>query len=119
MNGNFSDHEGDISMYCPNCGTSIDKNAEVCVNCGVNVLKLNTQTIPMNDRPNIWVNLLSLCCIPLLGIIMFFVWKEKQPKAAKSALIFGLIGLFISIIFSIIMFLLGFAAEMMNDSYYY
>lgn len=107
-------------MYCPNCGSKIDGNAEICVNCGVNVLNFGKKsTAAIDDKSNIWVNLLSLCCFPLLGIIMFFVWKDKQPKAAKSALIFGLIGLVIAIILGIISFVLGLAAEMMDDSYYY
>lgn len=107
-------------MYCPNCGSSINENAEICVHCGVNVLKFSNQTTTIeNDTSNIWVNLISLCCFPLLGIILFFVWKDKQPKAAKSALIFGLIGLCISIVLGIISFALGIAAEIMDDSYYY
>ncbi|MFJ7408514.1 MULTISPECIES: zinc ribbon domain-containing protein [unclassified Lysinibacillus] len=107
-------------MYCPNCGSTINENAEICIQCGVNVLKFNNQvTVAKNDKPNIWVNVLSLCCFPLLGIIIYFVWKDTQPKAAKSALIFALFGLAISIIFAIISFVIGFATEMMDDSYYY
>ena len=107
-------------MYCPNCGTNINENAEICINCGVNVLKFTGQTaVVEDDKSNIWVNLLSLCCFPLLGIIMFFVWKDKQPKAAKHALIFAIIGFVLSFIIGIISFLIGFAAEIMDDSYYY
>lgn len=107
-------------MYCPNCGSSIHQNAEICVHCGVNVHNFSSKThVALNDKSNIWVNLLSLCCFPLLGIIMFFVWKDKQPKAAKSALIFGLIGLVVSFIIGILSFILGVASEIMNDSYYY
>jgi len=107
-------------MYCPNCGSSINENAEICVHCGVNVLKFSNQTTAVeNDTSNIWVNLISLCCFPLLGIILFFVWKDKQPKAAKSALIFGLIGVCISIVLGIISAALGIAVEIMEDSYYY
>lgn len=61
----------------------------------------------VEDKANIPVNILSLCCIPILGIIMFFVWKDERPTAAKSALIFGLIGIGLSIILSIIGFVLG------------
>lgn len=107
-------------MYCPNCGSSINENAEICVHCGVNVHNfMSRKTIITNDKSNIWVNSLSLCCFPILGIIMFFVWKDKQPNAAKSALIFGLIGTFISIVIAIISFVLGIMSELMNDSYYY
>lgn len=105
-------------MYCPNCGATINENAEFCVNCGVNINKfLNKQTTNPDDSANIWVNLLSLCCFPIVGIVLYFIWKDKQPKAAKSALIFGLIGFAIQFIFGIISALLGFIAEM-DDSYY-
>ncbi|MGE7941180.1 zinc ribbon domain-containing protein [Lysinibacillus xylanilyticus] len=107
-------------MYCPNCGSSINENAEICVHCGVNVLKFSNQvTSAKNDTPNIWINVLSLCCFPLLGIIIYFVWKDTQPKAAKSALIYALFGIGISIIIMIISFVIGFTAGMVEDSYYY
>ncbi|MGG1215492.1 zinc-ribbon domain-containing protein [Micromonospora provocatoris] len=107
-------------MYCPNCGSTINENAEICIKCGVNVLKFNNQaTVAKDDKPNIWVNILSLCCFPLLGIILYFIWKDSQPKAAKSALIFALFGFVISIILAIISFVIGVATEMMTDSYYY
>lgn len=107
-------------MFCPNCGSSVDENAEICLHCGVNVLKFNNQVnVAKNDNPNIWVNVLNLCCFPLLGIILYFIWKDTQPKAAKSALIFALCGLALSVIMMIIAFVIGVVAEMMNDSYYY
>ncbi|MEK3729308.1 zinc-ribbon domain-containing protein [Lysinibacillus sp. FSL W8-0953] len=107
-------------MFCPNCGSSVDENAEICLHCGVNVLKFNNQVnVAKNDNPNIWVNVLSLCCFPLLGIILYFIWKDTQPKTAKSALIFALCGLALSVIMMIIAFVIGVVAEMMNDSYYY
>lgn len=104
-------------MYCPNCGTNIGNNTETCINCGINVRNFHIYQ-PENDKSNIWVNLLSLCCVPILGIVMYFVWKEKQPKAAKSALIFGIIGLVIYVIFSIIMIIIGVASETYYNSYY-
>ncbi|MGE7913259.1 zinc ribbon domain-containing protein [Lysinibacillus xylanilyticus] len=116
----FSNMQGGFDMYCPNCGSSINENAEICVHCGVNVLKFSNQvTVAKNDTPNIWINVLSLCCFPLLGIIIYFVWKDTQPKAAKSALIYALFGIAISIIIMIISFVIGFTAGMVEDSYYY
>lgn len=108
-------------MYCPNCGTNINENAEVCTNCGVNVLTFGSKTINTSEnKANIWVNLISLCCFPILGIIMYFVWKDQQPKTAKSALIFGIIGFVISIIIGIISVIIGIASEIMiEEDYYY
>ncbi len=107
-------------MYCPNCGSSINENAEICVHCGVNVLKFDTQvTVVKNDTPNMWVNILSLCCFPIIGVIIYFVWKDTQPKAAKAAIIYALFGIAIKIILMIFAFIIGLTAEMMDDSYYY
>ena len=55
------------------------------------------------DKPNWIVNILSLCCIPILGIILFFVWKNDKPSAAKSALIFGIAG-FAIVLVSVVLF---------------
>jgi uncharacterized BrkB/YihY/UPF0761 family membrane protein len=68
------------------------------------------------DKPNIAVNLLSFCCIPLLGIVMFFVWKDSKPVAAKSALIWALVSIVIWIIASVF---LGFFSAMVDDTYTY
>lgn len=119
-------------MYCPNCGTNVNDNAEVCSQCGTNLHNLsnninanntnttNTVTVNDNDKANIWINLLSLCCFPILGIIMYFVWKDSQPKAAKSALIFGIVGICLSVVVGILSFILGIAIGFMeDDSYYY
>lgn len=104
-------------MYCSNCGTKMNEYAEICVNCGTSVTNHSqTKTTTTVDQPNIIINILSVCCFPILGIIMYFVWKEKQPKAAKSALTFGLIGFAITILFWILSFLLGMADAFL---YYY
>lgn len=107
-------------MYCPNCGSSINEKAEICVHCGVNVLKFSNQvTATKNDTPNFWINALSLCCFPIIGVIIYFVWKDKHPKAAKTALIYASFGIAIKIILMIFAFIIGFTAEMMDNSYYY
>lgn len=93
-------------MYCNNCGESISAQAEICPKCGVRVK--NAATV---DQPNWAVNILSLCCIPFLGIILFFVWKKEKPVAAKSALIFGLIPTVLVILGYIVFFvILGLAS---------
>ncbi len=59
---------------------------------------MTEQQVVTVDKPNWIVNILSLCCIPILGVILYFVWKGEKPSAAKSALIFGLAGFAIVII---------------------
>lgn len=104
-------------MFCPNCGAQINPQAEICVNCGVNV-RTYGKSSAYDDQPNGWVNFLSLCCIPILGIILYFVWKDTKPRSAKSALTFSLIGIGISVIVWVIFFFFGMIAGY-DDSYYY
>lgn len=61
------------------------------------------------DGPNWIVNILSFCCIPLLGIILFFVWKDQQPTAAKWALWSGLASIGVGIIIYAIFFIFSIA----------
>ncbi len=40
--------------------------------------------------------------IPIVGIVLYFVWKSTKPKTAKVALMGALISVGISLVFSII-----------------
>lgn len=41
-------------------------------------------------------------CIPLAGAIIYFVKKDKEPKSAKSACTFALIGFAVAIVINIL-----------------
>ena len=89
-------------MFCNNCGEQISEHAEICIHCGVRV----KNTIG-EDQPNWAVNILSLCCTPLVGIILFFVWKNEKPVAAKSALTFSLIHVGLIVLLYVVAFIIG------------
>ncbi|MFJ7664702.1 zinc ribbon domain-containing protein [Lysinibacillus sp. NPDC097162] len=89
-------------MYCKNCGEHISEHAEICIHCGVRVKNAGGA-----DKPNWGVNIITLCCVPLVGLIMFFVWKNEKPVAAKSALMFFFINIAIIVLFYIAMFIIG------------
>lgn len=91
-------------MYCPHCDEQISSYAEVCPKCGATVKDVSSSG---EDKPNIAVNLLSFCCIPILGIVMFFVWKDDKPRAAKSALIWSLVSIVLWFVVSFGFGLLG------------
>ena len=54
-----------------------------------------------NEDLHIGLKILSFC-IPLAGAIIYFVKKDKEPVAAKSACTFALIGLGVNIVLTII-----------------
>ena len=98
---------GGKRMFCPNCGSQISEHAEICPSCGVRVKNSSGE-----DKPNVAVNLIALCCVPLLGLIMYFVWKNEKPIAAKSALKFFFINLALVVIFYILIFAFGILGSM-------
>ena len=81
-------------MYCHNCGTEIAKEAYACPKCGVRTN--NTQKTTAEDIPNTGLNVLSLF-VPLVGIILYFVWKNETPVKAKAVIKFALIGIGINV----------------------
>lgn len=46
------------------------------------------------------------CCIPVVGLILFLVWKDQKPKTAKAAGIGALVSVIIGVIGSILYFAL-------------
>lgn len=58
------------------------------------------------DKGGILWGLLG-CCIPIVGLILFIVWKQTKPNSAKAAGIGALVSVIISIVCYIIMAILG------------
>ena len=46
------------------------------------------------------------CCIPIVGLILFLVWKDTKPKTAKAAGIGALVSVIISVVCYIIFFVI-------------
>ena len=47
------------------------------------------------------------CCIPLVGLILFLVWKDQKPKTSKAAGIGALVAVIAYVVFYVLMFVLG------------
>ncbi len=93
-------------MFCENCGKEIDEKAFVCLGCGV---KTNSVSSESEDGP---IGTLGLVCFlwPLIGLILYLVWKESKPKKASGAgkaalwgVIFTVIIIFLFILLAILM----------------
>jgi uncharacterized membrane protein len=46
-------------------------------------------------------------CIPLVGAILWFINKDKNPKAAKSACTFALVGVAVGIVINVVVTLMN------------
>ena len=53
------------------------------------------------------------CCIPLVGLILFLVWKDQKPKSAKAAGIGALISVIIGVLWYVILIASGLMFSLM------
>lgn len=84
-------------MYCKNCGQEIDDKAVICPKCGVQVAECKTST----DSSSFGYALLGFF-IPIVGLILFLIWKDEYPLRAKSAGKGALISVIVSVVLGII-----------------
>lgn len=88
--------------FCRNCGQQIDDRAAVCLHCGV-AQENKPQVV---DNGGFGWGVLG-CCIPIVGLVLFLVWKDTKPKTAKAAGIGALVSVGIGILYYILMFAVG------------
>ncbi len=94
-------------MYCKNCGKEIE-DVLFCPNCGAPQKEENTSTQSINNNQvnsndtgnNGWLVLGFF--IPIIGLILYLIWSEEQPKNAKKAGKGALIGAIVSVVLSIV-----------------
>ena len=117
-------------MICNKCGSFYEDNFIECPHCGTvapfgqQEPQFSQQQAPVNnmnaqyaqkintppaadDKPNMVINIISLIFLPILGIIMYFVEKDKHPIMAKSALKFGIGGWVVSFVIGIFSAIFG------------
>lgn len=100
-------------MKCSNCGSENDSNTKFCTNCGnkldANVTTTETTAVTSEGSGIGWGFLGFF--IPLVGIILFFAWKNDKPKGSKAAGIGALISIVLSIlVYAILFFVIGIGA---------
>ena len=92
----------DMLMFCKNCGQEIDDKAVICPHCGVP----QNDDSSVSDSGSIGWGFLG-CCIPLVGLILFLVWRDNKPKNAKAAGIGALISVGCSILYWVLVSCVG------------
>ena len=95
--------------YCSKCGLEINDRATVCEHCGSE----QAPKAPANDKGGFLWGLLG-CCLPIVGLILFLVWKDNKPKTAKAAGIGALVSVGISVVWYVIVAVIGIGAGMMG-----
>lgn len=89
--------------FCKNCGTKLDDQAVICPKCGVPQTPLQSGTTDQGGF--LWG--LAGCCMPVVGLILYLVWKDTKPKTSKAAGVGALVGVGMVVVFYILIFALG------------
>lgn len=84
-------------MFCKNCASEIDDRAVICPHCGV------SQAV---DSGGFGWGLLG-CCIPIVGLVLFLVWKDTKPKSSKAAGIGAVVSVGGFVLMYVLLFLIG------------
>lgn len=94
--------------YCPNCGNEVNKEQDVCLNCGKALKNIPTAN---DDGGAIW--LVVGLFVPVVGLILYLIWKDERPlsakQAGKGALISVIAGVVLAIV-SIIIMIIAFSS---------
>ena len=91
---------------CPFCGVEVQEGLKVCPNCSASlenakpVANEPAQAAPVDSGSIGWAILGFL--IPLAGVILFLVWRNKRPLTAKKAAIGAAAGFFLALIVNIL-----------------
>ena len=96
-------------MFCKNCGQEIDDKAVVCPHCGVAQRDRSYDTI--KDDGGVGWSLLG-CCIPVVGLVLYLVWKDTKPKTAKAAGFGALVSVGLVLVWYLFVFALGVGGAM-------
>lgn len=89
-------------MYCKKCGAEINDDAVICTKCGCSTGKVTKEA----DAPSGGFAVLGFL-IPILGLILYLVWKTEYPMKAHSVGKGALIGFIVSLSLSILLPILG------------
>ena len=68
--------------YCRHCGAPIADGTITCPQCGASQSSLP----PVVDNGGLGWGILG-CCIPIVGLVLWLVWKDQKPRTAKAAVL--------------------------------
>ena len=96
--------------YCKKCGQEIPDNSPVCPICGAaQDSGMEAGAPDVVDNGGFGWGLLGFC-VPVVGLILFLVWKDTKPKTAKAAGMGALISVIITAVFYVITLAAGMGA---------
>lgn len=94
--------------YCKNCGAQINDQAVICPMCGV-----SQETKPaVVDNGGFGWGALGFC-IPIVGLVLYLVWKDTKPRTAKAAGKGALVSVILGVVWYVLMIIIGIGSAAM------
>jgi len=107
-------------MFCPKCGAGNPDGARFCGTCGHGLDRTAPEPAPSAGRgisrspvqprrpegEKVGGLGILFFCIPLVGAILYFVWKDEHPEKAKKACYLALGGMAFGVVMQVLMNLL-------------
>lgn len=96
-------------MICKNCGKELDETYYCCPACGAKVEREgapkqeNVSGKDSDSGSRGGYGFLSFL-FPIVGLILFIVWKEDRPKTSSTCGVCALISFLLGVVGSIILF---------------
>jgi len=87
--------------YCPNCGSQVRDDQDVCLSCGKS-LKLGSSKKAVQEEGSTTGYAVLGFFVPIVGLILYLIWKDERPRASLSAGKGALIGFILGIVSYII-----------------
>jgi hypothetical protein len=92
--------------YCSNCGKELNAQQDVCLSCGRSVSGTLNRSVSRDQKANNGWGVLGFF-FPLIGFILYLVWKDSDPVNSNLAGKGALYGVVIGFIFGVFLGLLG------------
>lgn len=83
--------------YCHKCGKELFDEAVICPGCGCEQEKITS----LSDSSSFGWALVGFL-VPIVGLILYLMWKDKTPLKAKSAGKGALVSAILSVVFFIL-----------------
>lgn len=92
-------------MYCGECGKKLDKNSNFCPYCGASTASQNIDGINSNEESVNVLLVIASFFVPVLGLVLFAVYKDTKKKTSKACGIAALVSFILNIVITIFCFI--------------
>ncbi|MBU1143153.1 MAG: zinc ribbon domain-containing protein [Firmicutes bacterium] len=93
--------------YCSNCGKEVREDQDVCLSCGKSLPHKSQKKVYDETESTGGYAVLGFF-FPIVGLILYLIWKDDRPKASASAGKGALIGVIVSASFAFLYFIFMF-----------